>query len=112
MPLMYVTTDNFALVNSINMTQCNHFNIGSMMQTGIHLCGNGQAPVQKYWDDLLRYIQEGKIHPEDMLSHRFKLEDMESVYDMFNKREGLQKVFIQTKFSPPPAAGTPALTVV
>ncbi|OQD74970.1 hypothetical protein PENDEC_c009G00004 [Penicillium decumbens] len=99
-------------VTGVYAAYCNHFNIGSMMQTGIHLCGNGQAPVQKYWDDLLRYIQEGKIHPEDMLSHRFKLEDMETVYDMFNKREGLQKVFIQTKFSPPPAAGTPALTVV
>ncbi|KAJ5904017.1 hypothetical protein N7504_006400 [Penicillium tannophilum] len=90
---------------------CNHFNIGSLMQTGIRLHGNGQAPVQKYWKDLLKYIQEDKIHPLDMVTHRFKLEDMEIVYDLFNKRDpGMQKVFVQTKFSAPPAPGAPALT--
>lgn len=81
------------------------------MQTGIRLHGNGQAPVQKYWKDLLKYIQEDKIHPLDMVTHRFKLEDMEIVYDLFNKRDpGMQKVFVQTKFSAPPAPGAPALT--
>jgi threonine dehydrogenase-like Zn-dependent dehydrogenase len=91
--------------------QCNHFNIGSLMETGIRLFGNGQAPVQKYWEDLLKYIQQGRIHPLHMVTHRFKLEDMETVYDLFNKRDpGMQKVFIQTKFSAPPAPGTPELS--
>jgi threonine dehydrogenase-like Zn-dependent dehydrogenase len=90
---------------------CNHFNIGSLMETGIRLFGNGQAPVQKYWEDLLKYIQQGRIHPLHMVTHRFKLEDMETVYDLFNKRDpGMQKVFIQTKFSAPPAPGTPELS--
>ncbi|CAI7594083.1 unnamed protein product [Penicillium pancosmium] len=90
---------------------CNHFNIGSLMETGIRLIGNGQAPVQKYWEDLLKYIQQEKIHPLHMVTHRFKLEDMEMVYDLFNKRDpGMQKVFVQTKFSAPPAPGAPALT--
>ena len=93
--------------------QCNHFNIGSLMQTGIRLTGNGQAPVQKYWKDLLKYIQQEKIHPMHMVTHRFKLEDMETVYDLFNKREpNMQKVFVQTKFSAPPAPGSPALTIL
>ena len=93
--------------------QCNHFNIGSLMQTGIRLTGNGQAPVQKYWKDLLKYIQQEKIHPLHMVTHRFKLEDMETVYDLFNKREpNMQKVFVQTKFSAPPAPGSPALTIL
>ena len=93
--------------------QCNHFNIGSLMQTGISLIGNGQAPVQKYWNDLLKYIQQDKIHPLHMVTHWFKLEDMEMVYDLFNKRKpNIQKVFIQTKFSAPPAPGTPTLAVL
>lgn len=93
--------------------QCNHFNIGSLMQTGIRLTGNGQAPVQKYWHELLKYIQQEKINPLHMVTHRFKLEDMESVYDLFNQREpNMQKVFIQTKFSAPPAPGSPTLTVL
>lgn len=91
--------------------QCNHFNIGSLMETGIRLIGNGQAPVQKYWKDLLKYIQQDKIQPLHMVTHRFKLEDMETVYDLFNKRDpGMQKVFVQTKFSAPPAPGAPKLT--
>ncbi|KAJ6150691.1 hypothetical protein N7470_007285 [Penicillium chermesinum] len=90
---------------------CNHFNIGSMMETGVRLIGNGQAPVHKYWKELLQYIKEDKIHPLDMVTHRYKLEDMEKVYELFNKRDpGMQKVFVQTKFSAPPAPGAPALT--
>lgn len=81
------------------------------MQTGIRLIGNGQAPIHKYWEYLLQLVQEEKIRPLDMVTHRFKLDDLEKVYSLFNKREpGLQKVFIQTKFSAPPSAGTPALT--
>jgi threonine dehydrogenase-like Zn-dependent dehydrogenase len=81
------------------------------MQTGIRLIGNGQAPVHKYWDHLLKLIQEEKIKPLDMVTHRFKLDDMEKVYELFNKREpGLQKVFIQTRHSKPPSPGAPALT--
>jgi threonine dehydrogenase-like Zn-dependent dehydrogenase len=83
------------------------------MECGIKLHGNGQAPVQKYWKELLRYIQEDKIHPLDMVTHRFKLEDMEKVYDLFDKREqGMRKVFIQTRFSAPPSPGSRPLTVL
>jgi threonine dehydrogenase-like Zn-dependent dehydrogenase len=93
--------------------QCNHFNIGALMETGVHLAGNGQAPVQKYWKDLLKYIQQEQIQPLHMVTHRFKLEDMEIVYDLFNKRDpGMQKVFIQTKFSARPSPGAPALTIL
>ena len=83
------------------------------METGIHLNGNGQAPVQKYWDELLVLIQQGKICPCDMVTHRFDLDDMEKVYDLFNHRaNGMQKVFIQTRFSAPRHPESPALTVL
>jgi threonine dehydrogenase-like Zn-dependent dehydrogenase len=82
------------------------------METGIHLNGNGQAPVQKYWEELLVLIQQEKICPCDMVTHRFDLNDMEKVYDLFNSRaNGMQKIFVQTRFSAPRYAASPALTV-
>jgi threonine dehydrogenase-like Zn-dependent dehydrogenase len=83
------------------------------METGIRLIGNGQAPVHKYWEQLLVLIQQEKIRPLDMVSHRFRLEDMVKVYDLFNHRaDGMQKIFVQTQYSSPPTPGTPALTVL
>ncbi|KAG0653094.1 Glutathione-dependent formaldehyde dehydrogenase [Hyphodiscus hymeniophilus] len=88
----------------------NHFNIGSLMERGIRLIGNGQAPVHKYWDQLLKMIQSGEIDPLKMVSHRVLVDDLATVYDKFEKKEdGMQKVFVQTKFSDPPCAGSPAL---
>ncbi|KAJ5164951.1 uncharacterized protein N7500_006781 [Penicillium coprophilum] len=89
----------------------NHFNIGALMQTGVHLMGNGQAPVHKYWKHLMDLIQHNDINPLDMVTHRVRLEDMEKLYAIFSKREmGMQKVFVQTKYSAPPADGAPRLT--
>ncbi|EPS34585.1 hypothetical protein POX_a00442 [Penicillium oxalicum] len=89
----------------------NHFNIGALMETGVRFIGNGQAPVQKYWKDLMKLIQEGKINPLDMVSHRMRLEDMTQVYEAFDRRDkGMQKVFVQTKHSAPPSADSPTLT--
>jgi len=91
--------------------QTNHFNIGTLMQRGIRLIGNGQAPVQKYWEELLEQIQKGDLNPAQMLSHRVRLEDLDKVYYKFEAREdAMQKVFVQTKFSFPRAVGTPELT--
>lgn len=45
-----------------------------------------------------------------MLTHRILLDDMEKLYPMFEKRENsIQKVFVATKFSSPPCAGSPEL---
>ena len=91
--------------------QTNHFNIGSLMERGIRLIGNGQAPVHLYWKQLLQYIEEDKIHPLAMLTHRVLMDDLEAVYSAFEKKEdGMQKTFVQTKFSAPAASGTPELT--
>ncbi|KAK5654746.1 hypothetical protein OQA88_7071 [Cercophora sp. LCS_1] len=89
----------------------NHFNIGSLMQRGIRLIGNGQAPVHKYWDELLEKIRKGELDPTLMLSHRARLEDLDKVYQKFDaKEDSMQKVFVETKFSFPRAEGTPELT--
>ena len=89
----------------------NHFNIGSLMERGIRLIGNGQAPVHLYWEQLLQMIREGKTDPAKMLTHRVKMEEMDVVYQKYNARaDHMQKVFVQTRFSDPPSEGSPKLT--
>jgi threonine dehydrogenase-like Zn-dependent dehydrogenase len=92
----------------------NHFNIGAIMETGIRLIGNGQAPVKKYWEEILHeYIIPGKIDPLMMVTHRIDLSEMAELYTKFDKRDekdGLMKVFVQTRFSGPPSKGAPKLT--
>jgi threonine dehydrogenase-like Zn-dependent dehydrogenase len=83
------------------------------MQRGIRLIGNGQAPVHKYWKNLLHKIQSGQLDTKLMLSHRFRLEDLDKVYHKFDaKDDSMQKVYIETKFSLPRAEGTPELTTL
>ena len=84
----------------------NHFNIGSLMERGIRLIGNGQAPVHMYWKELLKKIEDGEIDPLKMVTHRVRLEELAECYDFFEKKkDGMQKVFVETKFSAPRAAG-------
>lgn len=89
----------------------NHFNIGSLMERGVRFIGNGQAPVHMYWEKLRDMIEDGEIDPLKMVTHRVRLEDLDKVYHKFDKKEdGMQKVFVQTRFSAPPALGSPQLT--
>lgn len=81
------------------------------MERGITLSGNGQAPVHKYWEELLQKIESGEIDPLKMVTHRVRMDDMAEVYYKYEaKEDGMQKVFVETKFSAPPCAGSPALT--
>lgn len=90
----------------------NHFNIGSLMERGVRLIGNGQAPVHLYWEKLLKMIESGEIEPLNMVTHRVRIDDMETLYSKFDsKSDGIQKVFVETKFSAPPCPGCPPLTV-
>ncbi|KAI0073080.1 GroES-like protein [Panus rudis PR-1116 ss-1] len=86
----------------------NHFNIGALMEKGVRLIGNGQAPVHKWWKEILNdYILTGKFDPEFMITHRVPLEDFPKLYAAFDQRQaGVIKVFVETKFSNPPAPGS------
>ncbi|KAK3347232.1 chaperonin 10-like protein [Lasiosphaeria hispida] len=98
-------------ITGVYVGYANHFNIGSLMQRGIRLIGNGQAPVHKYWEELLQKIRTGALDPTQMLSHRVRMEDLDKVYYKFDaKDDSMQKVFVETKFSFPQAKGTPELT--
>lgn len=59
-------------------------------------------------------IAKGELDPTVMITHRFRLSDADKVYPLFDKREekdAIQKVFLETRFSAPAAAGTPELVV-
>ncbi|KAF5375861.1 hypothetical protein D9615_008183 [Tricholomella constricta] len=87
----------------------NGVNVGALMEKGVRLIGNGQAPVHKYWKEILyEYIIPGKFDPTFIITHRVPLEDMEKLYAAFDKREaGVEKVFVETKFSAAPSPGCP-----
>jgi len=60
---------------------------------------------------LLKKVEEGEIDPLKMVTHRVQLEDLEKVFYKFDKKEdGMQKVFVQTRFSGQPCEGSPSLT--
>ncbi|KAI2640041.1 GroES-like protein [Xylaria nigripes] len=98
-------------ITGVYVGYTNHFNIGSLMQRGVRLIGNGQAPVHMYWEELLERIEQGDLNPLQMVSHRVRMEDLDKVYYMYNnKEEGMQKIFAETKFSQPACEGCPPLT--
>ncbi|OCH95821.1 GroES-like protein [Obba rivulosa] len=87
----------------------NHFNIGALMEKGVRFIGNGQAPVHKYWKEILNdYIIPGKFDPTFMITHRVPIDDFPKLYQAFDRRtDGVEKVFVETQFSKPPAPGCP-----
>ncbi|KAJ4318175.1 hypothetical protein N0V94_004541 [Neodidymelliopsis sp. IMI 364377] len=92
---MITSTRNFGRcgITGVYVGYTNHFNIGSLMERGIRLIGNGQAPVHMHWEKLLKMIQDGKIKPLNMVSHRVRLEDLDKVYYKFEaKEDGMQKL--------------------
>ncbi|KAG8750427.1 hypothetical protein FRC11_010423 [Ceratobasidium sp. 423] len=92
----------------------NQFNIGALMEKGVRFIGNGQAPVHLYWKKILNdYIIPGKFDPTFMITHRVPIDDMAKLYTAFDKRiDGMEKVFVETKFSAPPSKGCPTLSRV
>ncbi|KAG6919703.1 hypothetical protein DXG01_002649 [Tephrocybe rancida] len=80
----------------------------------LRLIGNGQAPVHKYWKEILNeYIIPGKFDPTFMITHRVPIEDFAELYDAFDQRKsGVEKVFVETRFSAPSAPGCPKTTRV
>ncbi|KAF9731043.1 hypothetical protein PMIN06_003628 [Paraphaeosphaeria minitans] len=109
---MITSTRNFGScgITGVYVGFTNHFNIGSLMERGIRLIGNGQAPVHLYWESLLKMVEEGKIDPLKMVTHRVRLEDLDKVYYKFEeKADGMQKVFVETRFSAPACKGSPEL---
>jgi threonine dehydrogenase-like Zn-dependent dehydrogenase len=64
----------------------NGFPFGAAVQKGLTIRA-GQCNVLNYMETLIRAIQEGKIDPSFVITHRCGLEDGPDMYDVFKKKE-------------------------
>lgn len=87
---------------------CNGFLIGALMEKGINLRGAGQCPVQRYWHDLLKLVEDGTFDPTIILTHRATIDDIPAIYDSMDKKtDHVIKTFVETRFSPPASIPLP-----
>jgi threonine dehydrogenase-like Zn-dependent dehydrogenase len=67
-------------------TTYDNFPVGQFFDKGITLKG-GQAPAHKHIDKLLKYVAEGKVTLDDIITHRLPLSQIAHGYDIFKKKE-------------------------
>jgi threonine dehydrogenase-like Zn-dependent dehydrogenase len=71
------------------------FPAGAMMNRSIRIM-TGQCHVQRYTKKLLGYIEEGKIDPTFVITHRMRLNDAAHGYDMFvHKHDNCEKIVMK-----------------
>ena len=63
-----------------------NFPLGQIFDKGITMCF-GQAPAQKYIDELLTWVEQRKIRLDDIITHRLPLAQAPHAYEIFNKKE-------------------------
>ena len=81
-------------VLGVYATTADNFPWGQIFDKGLFL-GTGQAPVHKYIDELLGWIENRKIRLDDIVTHRLPLEKAPNAYEIFNKKEdGCVKVIL------------------
>ncbi|MDB5284904.1 MAG: dehydrogenase [Bacteroidota bacterium] len=75
-------------------TTYDNFPVGQFFDKGIILKG-GQAPAHKHIDTLLKYVVEGKVKLNDIITHRLSLTEISHAYKIFkNKEENCVKVVL------------------
>ncbi|HEX8557667.1 MAG TPA: zinc-dependent alcohol dehydrogenase [Pyrinomonadaceae bacterium] len=62
------------------------FPMGSFMNRSLTM-KTGQCHVQRYWKKLLGHIQEGRIDPSFVITHRMKLDEAPHGFDIFTRKE-------------------------
>lgn len=68
--------------------------LGAMMNKGLTI-KTGQTHVPRYFQPLLQLIEDGKIDPSFVITHRMRLKDAPKGYDMFlAKEDGCIKVVL------------------
>jgi threonine dehydrogenase-like Zn-dependent dehydrogenase len=72
------------------------FPMGSVMNRSLTI-RSGQCHVQHYMKPLLERIERGEIDPSFVITHRMRLEDAPTGYDLFlHKRDNCEKVVLST----------------
>jgi threonine dehydrogenase-like Zn-dependent dehydrogenase len=75
-------------------TTYDNFPIGQFFDKGLIIKG-GQAPAHKHIDTLLKYVEEGKVKLDDIITHRLSLSEVSHAYHIFkNKKEDCVKVVL------------------
>ncbi len=67
-------------------TTYDNFPIGQFFDKGIIIKG-GQAPAHKYIDELLKYVIEGKVKLDDIITHRLPLSQIAHGYKIFKEKQ-------------------------
>ncbi len=81
-------------VLGIYPTTYDNFPVGQFFDKGIILKG-GQAPAHKHIDILLKYVVEGKVKLDDIITHRLPLSEISHGYEIFkNKEDNCVKVVL------------------
>jgi threonine dehydrogenase-like Zn-dependent dehydrogenase len=71
------------------------FPLGQIFDKGITM-RFGQAPVQKYIDELIRIVERGQIKLDDIITHRLPLDQAPHAYQIFcDKEDGCVKVVLK-----------------
>ncbi|HEX8888473.1 MAG TPA: zinc-dependent alcohol dehydrogenase [Pyrinomonadaceae bacterium] len=71
------------------------FPMGSVMNRSLTI-RTGQCHVQRYWPKLLEHIENGRIDPSFVITHRLSLDETPKGYDIFvNKEDDCIKVVLK-----------------
>lgn len=72
-----------------------NFPMGQIFDKGISL-RTGQAPVQRYIDELLSLVKDGKVILDDIITHVLPLEEAAHAYNIFcDKKDDCLKVVLK-----------------
>jgi threonine dehydrogenase-like Zn-dependent dehydrogenase len=89
-----VRRGGFVSVLGVYPTTYDNFPLGQFFDKGITLKG-GQAPAQKHIDTLLKYVTEGQVTLDDIITHRLPLREIAMGYEKFkNKEDNCVKVVL------------------
>jgi threonine dehydrogenase-like Zn-dependent dehydrogenase len=76
-------------------THYDNFPLGQIFDKGLVIKA-GQAPAHKHIDKLMKFVEEGKVKLDDVITHRLPLTDVSKGYDMFrNHKDGCVKVVMK-----------------
>jgi len=77
--IVTVVGDYYALAN--------HFPIGAIVQKGIFLKGGSLVPIQKYWKDIFKLVESGKVDPSFLVTHRMDLNEAPEAYRIYDDKQ-------------------------
>lgn len=64
-----------------------NFPLGQIFDKGITV-HSAQAPVHRYIDELIQWLEEDRIRLDDIITHRLPLSKAPHAYDIFNEKKG------------------------